>query len=84
MDFTLNTSINGKLVKSMKIIVTTNFSENLANLIEMGGGILSLKYITDFNIWNRPLSVQEIEDYSRGFNFSTLTGMNGPEILNSV
>jgi hypothetical protein len=81
MDFTVNTSINGKLVNSMKIIVTTNFTENLSNPIEMGGGKLSLKYITDFNIWNRPLSVQEVEEYLRGLNFNTLTGMNGPEIL---
>jgi hypothetical protein len=82
MDFTLNTSINGKHVNSMKIIITTNFTENLSNPIEMGGGKLSLKYITDFNIWNRPISVQEVEEYSMGLNFNTLTGVNGPEILN--
>jgi hypothetical protein len=81
MDFTVNTSINGKLVNSMKIMVSTNFTENLSNPIEMGGGKMLLKYITDFNIWRRPLSVQEVGEYSTGFNFNTLTGENGPKIL---
>jgi hypothetical protein len=81
MDFTVNTSINGKLVNSMKIIVSTNFTENLSNPIEMGGGKMLLKYITDFNIWKRPLSMQEVEEYSIGFNLNTLDGVNGPEIL---
>ncbi len=81
IDFTVNTSINGKLVNSMKIIVSTNFTENLSNPIEMGGGKMLLKYITDFNIWKRPLSMQEVVQYSSGFNFDTLAGMNGPEIL---
>jgi hypothetical protein len=80
IDFTINTSINGKLANSMKIVVSKNFTENLSNSIEMGGGTLLLKYITDFNIWKRPLLEQEVEEYSSGYNFNTL-GENGPDIL---
>ncbi len=94
-EFILNVTINGQVVHTLY-----NYSSNLENLtdkITIGGTIPDYRFagqVTNFNFWNRPLSLSELEQYSSPNSFSFVeqsipqlviwTDLNITEIGNNV
>jgi hypothetical protein len=77
-DFVFNVTLNGKQIGSEKVSFTSNFLEKLAEPFSIGLESSFWGQITDFNIWNRHLSIEEINQYSFGCQEGLLTQ---PEIL---
>ena len=80
IDFLLNVTLNGKQMNSKKIQLSRAFLDELTKPLSIGLNTSFWGQISDFNIWNRPLSYEEVQQYSFGCHegFSTQ-----PEILDS-
>ena len=77
-DFLLNVSLNGKQMNSKKIQLDRAFLNELTKPLSIGLNTSFWGQISDFNIWNRPLSYEEVQQYSFGCH----EGLSSqPEIL---
>jgi hypothetical protein len=70
--------LNGVQIGSKKIQLPSNFTEELAKPFSIGFNTSFWGQITDFNTWNRPLSNEEVHQYSFGCQDGLSTQ---PEIL---
>jgi hypothetical protein len=77
-DFVLDITLNGVQMVSEKKQLASNFMEKLTKPFSVGLETPFWGQITDFNIWNRPLSNEEVHQFS----FGCQEGLsNQPEIL---
>jgi hypothetical protein len=77
-DFVLNITLNGIEMGSQKKKPAIDFMEKLTNSFSIGLATSLWGQITDFNIWNRPLTIEEVHQYS----FDCLKGLSmQPQIL---
>jgi len=65
-DFLLNVTLNGIQMGSKKTQLISNLMDELKKPISIGFNTSFWGQITDFNIWNRPLSNDEVNQYSFG------------------
>jgi hypothetical protein len=81
-DSVFNVTLNGEQIHSEKLSLTRNFLKNLlkklAEPFSIGLKTPFWGKISDFNIWSRPLSIEELNQYSFGCLEGLLTQ---PEIL---
>jgi hypothetical protein len=81
-DLVFNVTLNGEQIGSEKVNkkedLKSNFLNKPAEPFSIGLEAPFLGQITDFNVWNRPLSIEEITQYSFGCQARLLAQ---PEIL---
>jgi hypothetical protein len=77
-DFVFNVTLNGEQIGSEKVDFTSYTLEKLAEPFSIGSSTYFWGQITDFNIWSRTLSNEELNQYSFGCQEELLTQ---PEIL---
>jgi hypothetical protein len=65
-DFILTVTLNGEPMGSETVQITNAFLDKLTKPLSIGSESLFWGQITDFNIWNRPLSKDEVIQYSLG------------------
>jgi hypothetical protein len=64
LSYEWNAFVNGKFSHSTTLEHNSSFLNELAKPFTLGKDYLFWGQITDFNIWNRPLSFSEINEYS--------------------
>jgi hypothetical protein len=77
-DYVLNLTLNGEQINSRSKQLPNTFTNELIKPYSFGLNSSFWGQITDFNIWNRPLSKEEIRQYSFGCQEGLSTQ---PEIL---
>ncbi len=64
LSYKWNAFVNGKFSQSITLEQNSSFLNELAKPFTLGKDYSFWGQITDFNIWNRPLSFSEINEYS--------------------
>jgi hypothetical protein len=75
-------TINGQLIRESYCSV--GFTPKISNIITIGSQEISGRFwgqITDFNFWNKPLTLTAMEQFSTGCNFNTFFLKLKPEYV---